>query len=73
MKKGKRNDYLLGGVTLFIGIYMILRTVLDIFKETPDSMTNNSPVIIVWVISVIAGIVFITAGILSVRRGRKKH
>ena len=73
MKKNKRNDYLLGGVALFIGIYMILRTALDIFKESPDSMIYNSPTLIVWIISVIAGAVFIAAGILSVRRGRKKH
>jgi len=73
MRKSKRNDYLLGGLALFIGVYMILRTVLDIFRETPDGvLQDGSPVVFVWGISVIAGIVFITAGAISLYKSRKK-
>ena len=73
MRKSKRNDYLLGGITLFIGVYMILRTVLDIFKEAPDGvLQSGSPVGFVWGISVIVGIVCIIAGAVSVYRGTKK-
>ena len=74
MKKTKRNNYLLGGIALFIGVYMILRTVLDIFKEVPSgALQENSAIIFVWGISVIVGIVCIIAGAVSVYRGKKKH
>ena len=73
MRKSKRNDYLLGGIALFIGVYMILRTILDIFKEAPDGvLQGGSPVGFVWGISVITGIVCIIAGAVSIYRGKKK-
>ena len=74
MKKSKRNDYLLGGISLFIGVYMILKTVLDIFKEAPNGvLQGGSPVGFVWGISVIVGVICIIAGAVSVYRGKKKH
>ena len=74
MRKSKRNDYFLGGIALFVGVYMILRTVLDIFKEAPDGvLQGGSPVGFVWGISIIAGVVCIIAGTISVHKGRKKH
>ena len=74
MRKSKRNHYLLGGISLFIGAYMILRTVLDIFKEASNGvLQGGSPIGFVWVISVIVGIVCIIAGAVSVYRGKKKH
>ena len=74
MKKSKRNDYLLGGISLFIGVYMILKTVLDIFREAPNGvLQGGSPVGFVWGISVIVGVICIIAGVISVYKGRKKH
>ena len=74
MRKSKRNDYLLGGISLFIGVYMILRTVLDIFKEAHNGvLQGGSPVVFVWGISIIIGIICIIAGAVSVYRGKKKH
>ena len=74
MKKSKRNDYLLGGRSLFIGVYMILKTVLDIFREAPNGvLQGGSPVGFVWGISVIVGVICIIAGVISVYKGRKKH
>ena len=74
MKKSKRNDYLLGGISLFIGVYMILKTVLDIFREAPNGvLQGGSPVGFVWGISVIVGVICIIAGVISVYKGSKKH
>ena len=74
MKKSRRNDYLLGGISLFIGVYMILKTVLDIFREAPNGvLQGGSPVGFVWGISVIVGVICIIAGVISVYKGRKKH
>ncbi|MBQ5562155.1 MAG: hypothetical protein IIT39_02075 [Clostridia bacterium] len=55
------------GGEYFTGVYMILRTVLDIFREAPNGvLQGGSPVGFVWGISIIVGVI-------SVYKGSKKH
>ena len=62
------------GGEYFTGVYMILRTVLDIFRETPDGvLQGGSPVGFVWGISIIVGVICIIAGAISIYKGNKKH
>ncbi len=71
-RKSKEYYYSLGGVALLIGIIMIVETITDIMKEAPNGvLQGGSPVGFVWGISIIAGIVCITAGAVYIYKGKK--